>query len=262
MPSTRKLSLLIPLLASSASAFLAAPGTNRPALVASRVSIAQPLQMALDYNDPAVAAEFAQVQGLEYDDVVEELAKSGVRAPPTMGDMDLKLMLVELRMVTSGGSAKAAEQTAPTSFGSKFEEALWTKPFFSELYNGFKEKGDHNSMNVIAEYLNEGEDAKARYYKSYKRLIDSVDAALNAKPEVTSPTVKFSGFPSNMGEMGIKMTLESLGEVVDFACAESDDFPVLMGEVTFGDVETAKKAIEQYDGMDMGMGEKLQMLSI
>ena len=74
--------------------------------------------------------------------------------------------------------------------------------------------------------------------------------------------VQFSGFPANMGEMGLKMTLEALGEIADMAVSESDDGITLIGEVTFGDVETAKAAIEQYDGMDMGMGDKLKMVSI
>ena len=40
-------------------------------------SIGRPsaLHMALDYNDPAVAEEFAQVQTMEYDDVADEIAQ-------------------------------------------------------------------------------------------------------------------------------------------------------------------------------------------
>ena len=260
----RYISLLLPLFASSASAFLTARGLNRPLSVAPRVPCT--LRMALDYNDPAVTEEFSKVQGMEYDDVVAELMQSGVRAPANMGDMDVKLMLVELRIVNKGKSGSSSSSTAgktpPAKFGSKFEEYMWTKPVFAELYESLKSKGDHNSMNVVAEYCNEPEDAKARYSKSYKKLIDRIEAALNAKPEITSPKVKFSGFPANMGEMGLKMTLEALGDVVDLACRESEDFPVLEGEVTFGSVDVAKAAIEQYDGMDMGMGEKLQMVSI
>ncbi len=36
----------------------------------------------------------------------------------------------------------------------------------------------------------------------------------------------------------------------------------LLGEVTFESVDVAKVAIEQYDGMDMGMGDTLKMVSI
>jgi len=256
-------SLLLPLFASSASAFMA-PGTGitiRPT-IASRPPSSLP--MAIDYNDPAVMEEFNTIQTMEYDDVVAELAQSGVRAPADMGDMDVKLMLVELRTVmkSGGGSDGSSAETPPSSYGSTFEEYLWTKPFFKELYDKLKDEGDHNKMNVAAEFCNEGEDAKSRYYGAYGQLIDDIEAALVAKPEVTTPKVRFSGFPANMGEMGLKMTLEAVGEIEDMACSESDDGITLVGEVTFGSVEAAKAAIEQYDGMDMGMGDALRMDSI
>ncbi|KAI2501737.1 hypothetical protein MHU86_12743 [Fragilaria crotonensis] len=60
------------------------------------------LAMALDYNDPAVATEFAAVQTLTWEDVEEELLDSGIRSPPAMSEMDLKLMLVEVRLRKSG----------------------------------------------------------------------------------------------------------------------------------------------------------------
>jgi hypothetical protein len=34
--------------------------------------------------------------------------------------------------------------------------------------------------------------------------------------EVKSPKLQFSGFPSNVGEAGLKMTLESVGPIVSF----------------------------------------------
>lgn len=264
-------SLLLPLLASSASAFMAPGSVHRP-LTATAIPTRQvvssttSLPMAIDYNDPAVMEEFNTIQTMEYDDVVAELAQSGVRAPADMGDMDVKLMLVELRTVMKGGASGSgggsSPDTPPSSYGSQFEEYLWTKPVFKELYDKLKADGDHNKMNVAAEYCNEGQDAKDRYYSAYSQLIDDVEAALNAKPEVTSPKVQFSGFPANMGEMGLKMTLEALGEIEDMVCSESDDGVTLVGEVTFGSVDIAKAAIDQYDGMDMGMGDKLQMVSI
>jgi hypothetical protein len=48
---------------------------------------------ALDYNDPIVGEEFAKVQPMDFEDVEEELQKSGIRVPSTMNDMDAKLML-------------------------------------------------------------------------------------------------------------------------------------------------------------------------
>ena len=157
-------------------------------------------------------------------------------------------MLVELRTVMNAGDSSGPEKQ-PASFGSTFEEYLWTKPIFKELYDNLKAGGDHNSMNVAAEYCNEPEDAKSRYYSAYTQLIDDVEAALNAKPEVTSPRVQFSGFPANMGAEGLQMTLAALGDIVDITTNESDDGITLVGEVEFGSVDIAKAAIDQYDGM-------------
>jgi len=223
--------------------------------------------MAIDYNDPMVAEEFANVQTMDFDDVVEELLMSGVTAPPTMGDMDVKLMLVELRtMMKKGNNPKRGAEkysgTPPDTFSTLFEEKLWTKPFFAEMYESVKADGDPTKANVIAEYGNDPEKAKIRYSSSYPDLLVKIEEALNKKKEITSPKITFRGFPSNMGEAGIRMTLQALGEIEEFSCTEVEDFPVLEGEVTFGDVDTAKKAIEQYDGMDMGMGEKLAFTSV
>ncbi|KAL3807182.1 hypothetical protein ACHAXA_006675, partial [Cyclostephanos tholiformis] len=168
--------------------------------------------MAIDYNDPGVMEEFNAIQLMEYDDVVAELALSGVRAPVDMGDMDVKLMLVELR-----------------TFGSRFEECLWTKPAFRSLYEGLKSFGDHNRMNVAAEYCNEPEGAKMRYMSSYGPFLDEIEMALNARPEVSTPTVRFGGFPANMGEFGLRMTLEALGGIVDMTVEVSDDGITLLG---------------------------------
>lgn len=257
--------LFLPLLASSATGFVAAPLSHVSARPISDITPAPRLNMAIDYNDPAVMEEFNVIQMMEYDDVVDELAQSGVTAPADMGDMDVKLMLVELRTVMKGGgssSSASSPNTPPSSYGSKFEEYIWTKPMFKEFYERLKQGDDHNKLNVVAEVCNEGDDAKGRYMSSYPQLIQEIEEALNAKPEVTSPRVSFSGFPANMGEQGLEMTLAALGEVQDIVCNMSDDGITLMGEVTFGSVDVAKAAIDQYDGMDMGMGDKLQMVSI
>ena len=101
-----------------------------------------------------------------------------------------------------------------------------------------------------------------RYADSYGQLLANCEAALNAPPPVNSPTIVFNGFPANMGEGALKMTLEALGPIVDIQCVQDDDFPVLRGQVTFEDIESAKKAVEQYNGMDMGMGTLLEMSSV
>ena len=72
----------------------------------------------------------------------------------------------------------------------------------------------------------------------------------------------FSGFPSNMGEAGIRVTLEGFGSIVDFSCEESDDGLTLTGRVEFEEVGQAKAAIEKYDGMDMGLGTTLELQAL
>jgi len=226
-------------------------------------SSATSLFMALDYNDPVVAEEFAKTQTMTLEECESEITNMGIPVPKTMNEMDVKLMLVELRMRMNGSfSEEKKEEEVPDSFSSPFEEALYTKPQFKQLYKLFEEAGDHNAMNVASEYVNDPELGKKRYGSDYADTLSQIDKALTAVTPVTSPTVSFSGFPANMGEAGCKMTLEALGEIVEFECAASDDFPILTGTVTFGDIDTAKAAITQYNGMDMGMGTKLEVKSV
>lgn len=170
-------------------------------------------------------------------------------------------MLVEVRLRFSGKLAGQTEKKRPDKFSSKFEEAMWTKPAFKEFYEVLKAKDDHNAQNVVAEYLNDKVLATQRYGKTYKGLLREAEVAMNAPPPVKSTTLKFSGFPANMGEDACRMTLESIGPIAEFSCTTDDDFPILRGEVTFEDIESAKKAVAQYNGMNMGMGTALELVS-
>ena len=97
MPSYTSL-IILPILASSASAFTApaAVGNCRLSsfLPTTPQTSSSKLQMAIDYNDPVVMEQFNAIQSMEYDDVVEELSQSGVRAPADMGDMVSYLLCV------------------------------------------------------------------------------------------------------------------------------------------------------------------------
>jgi hypothetical protein len=42
------------------------------------------LSMAIDYNDPVVAEEFANVQPMDFDDVEAELRAKGIPVPATL----------------------------------------------------------------------------------------------------------------------------------------------------------------------------------
>lgn len=228
--------------------------------VSKSVFIRYPLNhwMALDYNNPIVAEEFNLLKHMTYEEVESELLLSGVRGSPNMNEIDLKFMLVELRMRLAGKmpGQKSKKKKKPNTFSNKFEEALWTKPSFAELYESLSD--DQNSKNVAVEFLNNPDIARQRYGKHYEELISKIETSLSSVASVKSPTILFSGFPANMGKTGCKMSLESLGPLAEFQCIEDTDFLTLSGKVTFEDIETAKRAIKQYDGIDMGMGQKLE----
>jgi RNA recognition motif. (a.k.a. RRM, RBD, or RNP domain) len=218
--------------------------------------------MALDYNDPVVGQELAKVQPMSFEEVEAELAAQGVRVSQAMNEMDVKLMCVEMRLRKTGQVGSQKNKKAPSKFSSKFEELVWTKPVFKEFYEEVKAKGDPNALNVVTEYINDKANAVKRYGKDYKALIRQTETALTAKPAVKTPTLAFSGFPANMGEQACRMTFGSIGAISDFSCAADDTFPVLKGKVTFESLDDAKKAVAKYDGMDMGMGTKLELKSV
>ena len=116
-------------------------------------------------------------------------------------------------------------------------------------------------MLTAAEYLNDPRKAKQRYggTAKYEETVATIEEALNAKIEqvVTSGKIFYSGFPANMGEAGVKMTLQAFGPLVEFSCEDNDDGLTCSGQAEFEDAATAKAAIDKYDGMDMGLGTKL-----
>lgn len=219
---------------------------------------------ALDYKDPDVAAEFAACQSLDTEQVEDELAASGIPVPPTMNDMDMRMMLVEMRMRKSGKiGTKKAEPKKPPANANDFEKALYEKPMFRELYEGWQQARNTNALNLATEHLVNPRRAKERYGSTpkYDETIAEIEAALNAKivVEVTSGKLAYNGFPANMGEAGVKMTLGAFGEISDFSFEESDDGMTCSGKVEFDDVDTAKACVDKYDGMDMGLGNAISI---
>ena len=77
--------------------------------------------------------------------------------------------------------------------------------------------------------------------------------------EVKGGALSYAGFPANMGEAGVRMTLAAFGDLKDFTWAEADDGLTCGGTVEYEDVDTAKAAIDKYDGMDMGLGTTLTL---
>lgn len=214
-------------------------------------------QMALDYNNPMVAEEYAAVQVMEFEEVEAALLDFGIPVPASVSDMDARLMLVETRLRSSGRLNGSSSKPKPTSYSSEYERLMHECPAFEELIKGMRDRGDQNAANVAIEYVNNPTIAMKRYGESYSDLIRQVKKAMTIPARVTSKVLKFSGFPSNMGETGCRMTFEALGPVTSFECVESDDFPILEGKVEFESIESAQKAVDTYNGMDMGLETKL-----
>lgn len=238
------------------------PLQSRPAR-RSTVPIAE-----LDYNNPDVAAEFADCQAMDTEQVEDELGASGVVPPPTMNDMDMRMMLVEMRLRKAGklGSQKATATKKPPAGANAFEMALYEKPAFKELYERYKQTRDTNAANLATEHLIDARRAKERYggTAKYDETIAEIEAALNAKVEqkVSSGKVAYAGFPANMGEGGVRMTLATFGDIVDLTFAENDDGTTCAGQVEFETVDAAKAAIDKYDGVDMGLGTTLELRAL
>jgi len=216
---------------------------------------------ALDYSDPVVSEEFTVVQEMAFDEVETELGELGIPAPPTMNEFDIRMMLTEVRMRSKGTlpGTKKRKREKKASYTNKFEEALHTKPRIGEMYDRFRESNDNNSLNAMIDFINDEELATTRYGTNYQGVFDEVNEALVAKKEVTGPKLDFSGFPANMGEAALQMTFASLGEVISLTCKTDENGLTLTGTVEFSEVDAAATCFKQYEGMDMGMGSKIEM---
>ena len=110
MSSAISLSLIALLLTPSAALVVGlTPSASPLASHAARACRSRAVVVAaLDYKDPVVAEEFTKVQALDTEGVEEELAASGIPVPPTMNDMDMRMMLVEVRLRKAGKVGVAA----------------------------------------------------------------------------------------------------------------------------------------------------------
>merc|ERR1719235_2143786 len=106
-----------------------------------------------------------------------------------------------------------------------------------------------NEINLCIEYVNDKVKAKGLYggNAKYDQTVAEIEEALAAKVEqvVTSGRIFFSGFPANMGEAGLKMTLEAFGPLKDLS-SESEDGLTFTGKAEFEEVSAAKAAIDKY----------------
>jgi len=202
-------------------------------------------------------------QASPIEDVEQELQDLGIVAPVTMNEMDIRLMLVECRLRADGrmpGEEKA-KRVKKAKYANEFEKTLYENSAYEALYNKCAEAYDTNRMNIMAEYMIDREKALLFYSEIYKDFLAELEVALNTKEVkvLTSPKVGWSGFPTNIGEEGIRATFSALGELVEFDAQESDDGMSMQGSATFADMETAQACVTQYDGMDMGLGTAIEI---
>lgn len=221
-------------------------------------------KMAVDMKDPKVAEMMMELDSSSPKEMKEELEDLGIFPTPGQQEDQLKMMLIEARLMMSGGSASSGsakpEQKRPSKFKCKFDEYMWDKPAFKEYFNDYDE--DVQMQNVIGEYANDPEKARLNYAKSERlmKVMDIVQEKIDAKvvAQATSPKISFKGFPS-MGEEAMRSTMAAFGEIKEFSCEEYDgEFtPEYKGVCEFQDSESAQKAIEKWNGVDMGMGTTL-----
>ena len=69
---------------SSITAFTPAYSQSSTRWIGRTTKSSSSLNMAIDYNDPVVAEEFANVQPMTFEDVETELRAKGIPVPPTM----------------------------------------------------------------------------------------------------------------------------------------------------------------------------------
>jgi hypothetical protein len=94
--------LILSILVDSSEAWLNSPISMLVRRKFSSIQFGPVIAMAINYNDPIVAEEFARVQPLPFEEVEVELKAKGIPVSPTMNEMDVRLMLVEMRLRLSG----------------------------------------------------------------------------------------------------------------------------------------------------------------
>lgn len=212
----------------------------------------------LDMSDPAVVTEYNKIKDLTEDSVKYELKDLGIPFNPAAGDMDLKLMLMEARVRL----ATPTKKEAPGKGATPFEKLIFEKPAVKKAWEAYLDAGDINAANAFVEYVNTPEVAQKRYGDNqiYRDVFDAVERLVKA-PAFTSNKLSFDGFPPGMGEDMVKVSFKEFGEITAFTSKGADD-PIAescSGTIEFDSVDAAKAAVAKWDGVDMGLGKKLEL---
>lgn len=202
---------------------------------------------ALDPSSPEMQAEFAVLKDASRGFMEKELELMGIPHKADMDDMEIKMRLMEARIVMSAPAAAGVAANA-----SPYEKIIFEKPAIKSYVDRLYNKGDINGANIMMEYINDPKQATSRYGEiaDYQKIFKKADE-LMAAPAFTSSKLAYSGFPM-MGEDGLRGQMESVGAVVSFRVTEEDPVMGMTGNVEFEAEADAKTAVEKWDGADMG----------
>jgi len=140
-----------------------------------------PGQVAVaNITSPAVAADIvdpaAAVNSLSLEEVESELAVLGIVPPAGTNDEQMRRMLVELR---SMGVSTPQPLEESWSFDNEFERALWERPLFKALVDGYHRCRETSYVNLAMEFTLAPAQTRERYIGSgYEATIREIEAAL------------------------------------------------------------------------------------
>lgn len=201
----------------------------------------------VDPSSPEMLAEFENLKDYPMSAIMNELEELGIPTSPDMGEMEIRVRLMEARVIMAKPSS-----AAPPAGCSAYETLIFEKPGIKTYVDGLYNKGGINEANAFMEYVNDAAQATIRYGKveAYREVFAKAEEMMSA-PAFTSSKLSFGGFPM-MGEDALRGQMETCGAVKAFSVSEEDPVTGMKGSVEFEDEESAKTAVEKWDGADMG----------
>eukprot|EP00466_Bigelowiella_natans_P000256 jgi/Bigna1/84862/estExt_fgenesh1_pg.C_10229 len=220
------------------------------------------LEDEFDRNDPEAKLVYKTVPPFwgTRDITIDIEENMRIPVPPGLDGEDLKWMWVQCKIMT-----KPQKPTFnPDAVG--WEKWRYERPKLLDLAKFYTDNYRTERLNILREYCENPSDARERYGKSeeYVEMMDMIQKIMDTPPKLSNK-VKFAGFPSMLDEETVKGTFADFGTVVslEYIPAPEDDEAVgVSGVVEFENPEIGQKAIEQWNGVDMGMGVQLTLTAI
>mmetsp|Transcript_30338 Transcript_30338/g.42291 ORF Transcript_30338/g.42291 Transcript_30338/m.42291 type:complete len:324 (+) Transcript_30338:48-1019(+) len=220
------------------------------------------LEDDFDRNDPEAKLVYKTLPSFwgTRDITIDIEENMRIPVPDGLDGEDLKWMWVQCKIMTK--PPKPAFN--PDAVG--WEKWRYERPKLLELAKFYIDNYRTERLNLLREYCENPSDARERYGKSeeYVEMMDMIQRIMDTPPKLSNK-VKFAGFPSMLDEETVKGTFEDFGKVVslEYIPAPDDDEAIgVSGVVEFENPEIGQKAIEQWNGVDMGMGVQLTLTAI